>query len=107
VKNLGDLLGQCERDVQERMIWHLLLVHDDYGNRVGKAIGVSAGDVSHLAPLAGQVLTDEDKARLKKLGNTGDKIDPAAWGKWTSSVPNHRASAADVLGGMRTAMAGK
>ena len=24
VKNLGDLLGQCERDVQERMLWHLL-----------------------------------------------------------------------------------
>src|SRR3712207_4849997 len=44
VKNLGDLLGQCERDVQERMVWHLLLVHDDYGNRVGRAIGLSAED---------------------------------------------------------------
>src|SRR5829696_6694920 len=32
VLNLGTLLGQCERDVQERMVWHLLLVHDDYGN---------------------------------------------------------------------------
>ena len=49
VKNLGDLLGQCERDVQERMVWHLLLVHDDYGTRVGKAIGITADDVQHLA----------------------------------------------------------
>src|SRR5215213_2840681 len=64
VKNLGDLLRQCERDVQERMVWHLLLVHDDYGTRVGKAIGISAADVARLAPLPGQVLTAEDQARL-------------------------------------------
>ncbi len=101
VKNMGDLLGQCERDVQERMIWHLLLVHDDYGTRVGKAIGVGAADVRHLPPLPGQVLTAEDQARLKRLGSNGDTIDPAAWGTWTSSVPNFRASAVDVLGGMR------
>ena len=36
VNNMGTLLGQCERDVQERMVWHFLLVHDDYGTRVGK-----------------------------------------------------------------------
>lgn len=102
VKNMGDLLGQCERDVQERMLWHLFLVHDDYGTRVGKAIGLGAADVKHLAPLPGQVLTGEDKARLEKLGANGDRIDPKAWGKWTSSVPNHRATAEDVLGGMRT-----
>ena len=36
VLNMGTLLGQCERDVQERMLWHLLLVHDDYGTRVGQ-----------------------------------------------------------------------
>jgi catalase len=99
--NLGDLLGKCERDVQERMLWHLFLVHDDYGTRVGKAIGLTAKDVRHLAPLDGQILTDEDQARLKNLGNNGDKIDPKAWGTWTASVPNYRASAEDVLGGMR------
>ena len=104
VKNLGDLLGQCERDVQERMLWHLFLVHDDYGTRVGKALGMTAADVKHLPPLAGQVLTDEDKARLGRLGNNGDKIDPTVWGAWTSSVPNHRASADEVLGGMRKAV---
>jgi catalase len=33
INNLGDLLSQCERDVQERMLWHLFLVHDDYGRQ--------------------------------------------------------------------------
>lgn len=42
IKSMGELLAQCERDVQERMVWHLLLVHDDYGNRVGGMIGVGA-----------------------------------------------------------------
>ena len=103
VQNMGDLLGQCERDVQERMLWHLFLVHDDYGTRVGQALGLTAADVRHLQPLPGQVLTEEDKARLQKLGQNGDVIDPKAWGTWTSSVPNHQATAEEVLGGMRTA----
>jgi catalase len=100
VKNMGDLLGQCERDVQERMIWHLFLIHDDYGARVGKAIGVSAKDVRHLAPLPGQILTEEDQGRLRTLGNNGDDIDPSVWGQWTSSVENRQATAEEVLGGM-------
>jgi catalase len=99
--NLGNLLKQCERDVQERMLWHFFLVHDDYGTRVGKAIGLTANDVRKLAPLPGQVLTDEDQKRLQNLGNNGDKIDPKAWGKWTASVPNYRASAEEVLNGMK------
>ncbi len=100
VKNLGDLLGQCERDVQERMLWHLFLVHDDYGTRVGQAIGLTAADVSGLAPLATQVLTAEDQARLKKLGNNGDRIDAKAWGTWTASVEDRQATAEEVLKGM-------
>jgi catalase len=108
VQNMGDLLGQCERDVQERMLWHLFLVHDDYGTRVGRALGLTAADVRHLQPLPGQVLTDEDRARLQRLGQNGDVIDPKAWGTWTSSVPNHQATAEEVLGGMRIAeMAGR
>jgi len=102
VKNMGDLLRQCERDVQERMLWHFFMVHDDYGMRVGKALGLTAADVKHLPPLATQVLTDAEKARLQKLGNNGDKIDPSAWGQWTGSVKNHKATADEVLGGMRT-----
>jgi catalase len=101
VKNLGALLGQCERDVQERMLWHLFLVHDDYGTRVGKAIKLAAADVKHLAPLAGQILTGEDTARLGRLGQNDDTLDAKAWGKWTGSVSTHQATAADVLGGMR------
>ncbi len=99
VKNMGDLLGQCERDVQERMIWHFLLVHDDYGSRVGQALGITADDVRHLDILPGQLLTDEDRKRLASLGSNGDTIDPTAWGIWTGSVKNRRASAEEVLGG--------
>jgi catalase len=99
--NLGNLLSNCQRDVQERMLWHLFLVHDDYGTRVGKMLRMSAEDVRQLAPLQGQVLTAEDKQRLQNLGNNGDTINPQAWGKWTASVPNHRATAEEVLGGMK------
>jgi catalase len=106
VLNMGTLLGQCERDVQERMIWHFLLIHDDYGTRVGQIIGVSADDVRNLAPLPKQVLTDEDKRRLQNLGNNGDKIDPTVWGQWTSSVKNRKATAEEVLSGMKNSQSG-
>lgn len=100
VQNMGTLLGQCQRDVQERMVWHFFLVHDDYGARVGQAIGVSAADASRLEPLPGQVLTAEDQARLEKLGNNGDRINRAEWGAWTGAVPNYQAKAEEVLSGM-------
>ncbi len=99
VKNIGDALNQCERDVQERMLWHLFLIHDDYGARVGQMIGLSADDVRHLEPLPRQVLTGEDQQRLKQLGKNGDRIDPTVWGKWTSSVHNYQAKAEEVLEG--------
>ena len=99
VHNMGTLLASCERDVQERMIWHFLLVHDDYGNRVGEMIGISADDVRQLTPLPKQVLTEEDQRRLDQLGRNGDGIDPAVWGQWTSSVKNHPATAEEVLNG--------
>jgi catalase len=101
VHNMIDLLGQCERDVQERMLWHFFLIHDDYGKRVAEGLGMSAEDVKHLEPLPGQVLTDEDQQRLQKLGANGDVIDATAWPKWTSSVENREATAEEVLGGMR------
>ncbi len=86
VANFVDLLGQCERDVQTRMIWHLLLVHDDLGGKAGTGIGVTAADVSSVDPLPGQVLTDDDQRRLKSLGRNGDALDASAWGTWTGSV---------------------
>src|SRR5690606_11421168 len=50
VLNIGSALQQCERDVQERMLWHLFLIHDDYGRRVGEMIGMTADDVKGLDP---------------------------------------------------------
>ncbi len=32
-------------------IWHLYLIDDDFGNRVGDGIGIKAADVAHLSPL--------------------------------------------------------
>src|SRR3712207_6125115 len=34
VKNFIDLLSQCERPIQERMVWHFLLIENDLGLRV-------------------------------------------------------------------------
>ncbi len=100
VKNMGMLLNQCERDVQERMLWHFYLIHDDLGKRVGEAIGLSAEDVRHLSPLPKQVLTEQDQQRLKNLGRNGDTIDSSAWGQRTGSVENRPAKAEELLGGM-------
>src|SRR3954465_13354911 len=71
VANLTNLLGQCERPIQERMIWHLFMVDDELGQRVGEGIGISADDVRGLEPLATQVLNDEERERLANLGNNG------------------------------------
>jgi len=99
VNNMGTLLGQCEPDVQKRMVWHFLLVHDDYGTRVGAALGIAPSDVQDLPPLPGQVLTDADQRRLRQLGDNGDVIDETVWGQWTSSVRNRPATAEEVLSG--------
>ncbi len=99
VHNMGTLLGQCERDVQERMLWHFFLIHDAYGQGVAERLGMSAEDIRHLEPLPGQVLTDEDQRRRGNLGANGDGMDREVWGQWTSSVENHRATAEEVLGG--------
>jgi catalase len=101
VHNMGDLLGQCERDVQERMLWHFFMIHDDYGARVAEALGLDVTDVQDLEPLATQVLTAEDQQRRAKLGANGDVLDAAAWPKHTSSVDNRQATAEEVLNGFR------
>ena len=99
VGNMGTLLASCERDVQERMLWHFFMVHDDYGARVAQKLRMSVDDVRQMKPLATQKLTDAEQQRLANLGNNGDKIDPTVWGQWTSSVKNHRATSEEVLGG--------
>jgi catalase len=68
VKNFIGQLSQCDRAIQERMVWHFLLVENDLGLRVGEALGIGPQDVAGLEPLAGQDLTDEDRERLAHLG---------------------------------------
>ncbi|MEU1126963.1 catalase [Streptomyces sp. NPDC005899] len=68
VANFVDMLSQCDRPVQERMVWHFLLVENDLGLRVGEGLGISPQDVSGLKPLASQDLSDEDRKRLANLG---------------------------------------
>ncbi|MGI5472624.1 catalase [Streptomyces sp. CA-132043] len=69
VNNFITLISQADRAVQERMVWHFLLVENDLGLRVGKGLGIGPQDVTHLKPLAGQDLTDEDRKRLSNLGD--------------------------------------
>jgi catalase len=93
VANLIDGLSQCDRPIQERMIWHLLMVEDELGLKVGEGIGISVDDVRHLEPLPTQTLNDEELQRLANLGNNGprevtDKV-------MTHCVPNDRVVVAD------------
>jgi len=99
VANMIDNLSQCERDVQERMLWHFFLIHDDYGGRVAEGLGMSVNDVKDLAPLEGRQLTDSDRRRLASLGNNGDGYDASLRGRITSLVDNVAAKAGDVLAG--------
>ncbi|UVS79817.1 catalase [Actinokineospora sp. UTMC 2448] len=89
VRNFGALLAQCDRPIQERMVWHFLLVEDDLGLRVGEALGITPADVARLEPLPGQELTDEDRKRLGSLGQNGSRDVTGL--KMTHCVPNERA----------------
>jgi catalase len=73
VTNLIGQLGQCERHIQQRMVWHFLLVEDDLGLRVGEGLGIAPDDLRHLDPLPNQQLTDEDQRRLANLGKNGPR----------------------------------
>ncbi|WP_067810791.1 catalase [Actinomadura kijaniata] len=88
VNNLVTNLKQCDRPIQERMVWHFLLVEDDLGLRVGDGLGIAPDDVKHLKPLQSQDLTDEDRQRLANLGKNGPR--DVAGLKMTHCVPNER-----------------
>ncbi len=90
VENFVTMLSQCDRPVQERMVWHFLLVEDDLGLRVGEGLGITPDDVKHLEPLASQDLTDEDRERLANLGKNGPR--DVSGLKMTHCVPNERAT---------------
>ena len=51
VANLVGGLSQCDRPIQERMLWRLFMAEDELGQRVGDGIGISADDVRRHAPL--------------------------------------------------------
>jgi catalase len=91
VRNFVDMLSQASRPVQERMVWHFLMVEDDLGLKVGEGLGIGPDDVSHLEPLASQDLNDEDRERMSKLGKNGPRDVTGL--KMTHCVPNERARA--------------
>ncbi|WP_188940810.1 catalase [Nakamurella endophytica] len=73
VGNFVTLISQAARPVQERMVWHFLLVDDELGQRVGEGLGITADDVRHLEPLNTQRLSEEELARLSNLGKNGPR----------------------------------
>ena len=89
VANLVDALGQCDRPIQERMVWHLFMCEDELGRRVGEGLGISADDVRGLAPLQTQTLTEAELARAANLGKNGSR--DVAGLSMTHCVPNTNA----------------
>jgi catalase len=81
-------LSQCDRPIQERMLWHLFMAEDELGQRVGDGLGIGADDVRHLEPLATQTLTDAELARAANLGGNGPR--DVSEVEMTHCVPNER-----------------
>ena len=92
VHNFVTLIGQADRAVQERMVWHFLLVENDLGLRVGEGLKITPDDVRHLEPLASQDLTAEDRTRLANLGKNPPRDVEGL--KMTHCVPDERARTA-------------
>jgi catalase len=91
VANLVDGLSQCDRPIQERMMWHLFMAEDELGQRVGEGLGISADDVRGLPPLQSQTLTEAELQRAANLGKNGPRDVTGL--VMTHCVPNER----DVL----------
>jgi catalase len=73
VANLIDGLSQTDRPIQERMVWHLFMVEDELGQRVGEGLGITADDVRGLPPLQTQTLTEAELQRAANLGKNGPR----------------------------------
>jgi catalase len=73
VANFVDALSQCDRPIQERMVWHFFMAEDEMGQRIGEGLGISADDVRHLQPLQTQTLTEEELQRAANLGKNGPR----------------------------------
>ena len=70
---LTGMISEAATHVQERMVWHFLLVDEDYGQRVADGLGVSLDNVAALAPLETQTLGETDLARVAALPNPGKR----------------------------------
>jgi catalase len=92
VANFVGNLSQCDRPIQERMVWHLFLCEDELGQRVGEGLGISADDVRQLEPLTTQTLNDEELERARNLGDNGPR--DVAGLEMTHCVPNERVAVA-------------
>jgi catalase len=86
VANLIELISEAARPVQERMVWHFLMVDDELGLRVGEGLGISPDDVRMLEPLQTQTLSEADLDRLAHLGKNGPRDVTGL--RMTHSVPN-------------------
>jgi catalase len=42
ISNLVNLVGQCDRDIQERMVSHLSQCDKEYGRRVAEGLGLQS-----------------------------------------------------------------
>jgi catalase len=93
VTNLTGLLSQCDRPIQERMVWHWFMADDELGQRVGDGLGISADDVRHLEPLATQSLTEAEERRRQNLGNNGPR--DVSGLDMTHAVPNEHVVVAE------------
>ncbi|MBA2327014.1 MAG: catalase [Actinobacteria bacterium] len=90
VTNLTGLISLCDRPIQERMVWHLLLCEDELGLRVGEGLGIGPDDVRHLEPLANQGWGDAEQQRLDNLGANGSRDVEGL--VMTHCVPNEHAA---------------
>ncbi|MGY1848982.1 MULTISPECIES: catalase [unclassified Blastococcus] len=88
VTNLVGALQQCRREIQERMVWHFFMCDDEWGQRVGEALGISADDVRGLEPLQTQTLSEEELQRAANLGKNGPR--DVTGHVMTHCVPNER-----------------
>ena len=93
VANLVDALSQCDRPIQERMVWHWYMADDELGQRVGDGIGIGLDDVKHLQPLATQTLSAAELDRLANLGHNGPR--DVAGLEMTHCVPNEHAAVSE------------
>jgi catalase len=73
VANFTNLIGQADRKVQERMLWHFYMTDDELGARVGEGLGIRLDEIRDLGPLQSQTLSEEEAAWMKNLGSNGPR----------------------------------